>query len=163
MSQSLAQILLHITFSTKYQRPTIYPEIEQELFAYIVSICNDCGCYVHQINCTKDHIHIACNLSRTTAVSKLIEEAKKTSSRWIKTKDQKYEQFYWQKGYGAFSVGMSQLEIVKNYIANQKEHHQYKTFKDEYLEFLFATGHFFKIGKYATPTELKGLWSALFL
>ena len=136
MPQSLAQILLHIIFSTKNREPLIHLEIEKELYAYMASICNDNGCYAHRIGGTQDHIHITCNLSRTITVSKLLEEVKKSSSKWIKTKGDLYKNFTWQKGYGAFSLGMSQLTSVKKYVEQQKEHHKHKTFKEEYLEFL---------------------------
>lgn len=65
-----------------------------------------------------------------------MELVKKDSSKWIKTKGIKYNNFYWQNGYGVFSVSQSQVNVVKNYIENQKEHHQKKVFKDEYLELL---------------------------
>ena len=67
---------------------------------------------------------------------KLIEELKSHSSKWIKTKGDKYRNFYWQRGYGAFSVNPTDTDIVKNYILNQKEHHRKKTFEEEYLAFL---------------------------
>ncbi len=67
---------------------------------------------------------------------KLIEELKTHSSKWIKTKGTQYKKFYWQNGYGAFSVNPLKTDIVKNYISTQEEHHKKKTFKDEYLAFL---------------------------
>ena len=67
---------------------------------------------------------------------KLIEELKSHSSKWIKTKGEHYKKFYWQNGYGGFSVNPKQLEVVKNYISNQEEHHKNKSFKEEYLELL---------------------------
>ena len=67
---------------------------------------------------------------------KLIEEVKSHSSKWMKTKDEKYGDFYWQKGYGCFSINPSELEIVQNYIINQDKHHRKKSFQEEYLEFL---------------------------
>ena len=67
---------------------------------------------------------------------KLIEELKSHSSKWIKTKDENYKKFYWQNGYGGFSVNPKQLEVIKNYISNQELHHKNKSFKEEYLELL---------------------------
>ena len=67
---------------------------------------------------------------------KLLEELKSHSSSWIKTKGEAYTNFYWQDGYGAFSVNPREVEIVTNYITNQKEHHSKKTFQDEYKVFL---------------------------
>jgi putative transposase len=136
MPQSLSQILLHIIFSTKNREPLILPEVEKDLFAYIASICNELDCFAPIIDGVKDHVHIACNLSRTIAVCDLLEEVKKSSSKWIKTKGSFYKNFTWQRGYGAFSLGMSQLPALKKYVLNQKEHHCKKTFQEEYLELL---------------------------
>lgn len=67
---------------------------------------------------------------------KLMEELKSHSSKWIKTRGMEYTNFYWQDGYGAFSVNLSQVDTVVAYIANQHEHHKAKTFQDEYRVFL---------------------------
>jgi putative transposase len=67
---------------------------------------------------------------------KLVEELKSHSSKWIKTKAQSLSNFYWQDGYGAFSVNPSEVDAVVHYITNQKEHHRNKTFQDEYRAFL---------------------------
>jgi len=83
-----------------------------------------------------DHIHILFSLSKKVALVKVVEEIKKNSSRWIKEQDSRYTDFYWQNGYGAFSVSPRHIDIVTNYIINQKEHHREKTFKSEYIGFL---------------------------
>jgi hypothetical protein len=70
------------------------------------------------------------------AISKLIEEIKTSSSKWIKTKGDDYTGFAWQNGYGAFSVGQSQLPDLKHYIANQRAHHRRVLFQDEYRQIL---------------------------
>jgi REP element-mobilizing transposase RayT len=136
MPQSLANILLHVVFSTKNRAPLIEPEIENELFPYVASICRACGSPSHAIGGTADHVHIACSLSRIIAVSKLLEEIKRSSSKWIKTKGARFRSFAWQNGYGAFSIGESQLANLKGYIARQREHHRLKTFQEEFREFL---------------------------
>ena len=65
-----------------------------------------------------------------------MEQLKSSSSKWIKTKGKQYKNFYWQDGYGAFSVSTWQVKVVRNYIPNQKEYHNKKTFKQEYRTFL---------------------------
>jgi len=65
-----------------------------------------------------------------------LEETKSHSSKWIKTKGKRYADFYWQNGYGAFSVNPTEIEVVKNYIVNQEKHHAKKTFQEEYRMFL---------------------------
>ena len=88
------------------------------------------------INGTKDHIHVFTTLPKTISLAKFIEEIKRNSSRWIKSKGTGYQNFAWQNGYGAFSVSSSKKGIVIKYIANQKEHHKKQTFKEELLAFL---------------------------
>jgi putative transposase len=136
MGQSLVKQYIHIIFSTKRQEPLILNSIENELFAYIGSICKNLECFPIIIGGYKNHIHVLCLLSKKIALMKLVEEIKSHSSKWIKTKDTRLKNFYWQNGYGAFSVSSSQVEIVKNYIENQHNHHKVKTFQEEYIEFL---------------------------
>ena len=136
MPQSLANVLVHLIFSTKSRGRFIRPDIEDELFRYLASLCRACGCPAHKIGGTDDHVHLACSLSRTITLSKLLEEIKKRSSKWIKTKGDAFAGFSWQNGYGAFSIGHSQLGSLKRYIATQREHHRHKTFQEEFREFL---------------------------
>ena len=136
MPQSLAKVYLHIVFSTKNRKPLIKQEVEVELHKYLSGIARDHKSPVITINSVEDHIHILCLLSRNITISKLLEELKKSSSKWIKSKGDTYKNFYWQNGYGAFSVSQSAVNTIKKYIANQKEHHRKKSFKEEYVEFL---------------------------
>lgn len=140
MPQSLSNILLHIVFSTKERRPLIRPAIERELYRYLASVCRACDSPAHEVGGTQDHVHIICSLARTTTVSGLLEEVKKRSSKWIKTKGKEYRFFAWQRGYGAFSIGTSQLPAVSRYVAQQKEHHKKRGFKAEFLALLRRYG-----------------------
>lgn len=136
MPQSLAQIYVHLVFSTKERRPFIQRNIESQLYAYMADTIKRMDGIPCLINGTEDHIHVLSSFSRTVTLAKYIEEIKRNSSRWIKTKDPGYEKFSWQNGYGAFSVSSSRVNAVKLYIAGQKEHHRVVTFKEEFLEFL---------------------------
>ena len=136
MPQSLVKNYVHIVFSTKHRVPLISKEIEEELFSYLGGICKNLECNPIQIGGHKDHIHILCLLSKKIALMDLIEKVKTNSSKWIKTKGKEFENFYWQNGYGTFSVNPTEIEIVKNYILNQEEHHKKKTFQEEFLAFL---------------------------
>ena len=136
MPQSLVKNYLHITFSTKNRQPFIDDIIENELFSYLGGICKNQECYPIIVGGYKNHVQILCLLSRKIALMKLVEELKANSSKWIKTKGKDYQKFYWQNGYGGFSVNPKQLDVVKKYILNQKDHHRNKTFKEEYLELL---------------------------
>ena len=136
MPQSIAYNYSHITFSTKNRYPFIDNSIEEELFQYIGGICKKMEFYPVRIGGYKDHIHVLCVLSRKVALMKFIEEVKSHSSKWIKTKGKKYQNFYWQRGYGSFSVSPTAIGVVERYIINQAEHHKHRTFKEEYLAFL---------------------------
>ena len=136
MGQSLVKNYIHIVFSTKHRAPLIHPPIEAELHAYLGGICNKLDCTVIKVGGYTEHIHILCMLSKKIALMKLMEELKSHSSKWIKSKGTGYENFYWQDGYGAFSVNPSEVDTVINYIINQHEHHSKKTFQDEYRAFL---------------------------
>lgn len=136
MGQSLVKNYLHITFSTKHRAPLIHPPVEEELHRYLGGICNQLDCQVLKVGGYTDHVHILCMLSKKITLIKLMEVLKAHSSKWIKTKGAEYENFYWQDGYGAFSVNPAEVDIVIRYIANQHEHHRKKTFQEEYRAFL---------------------------
>lgn len=131
MPQSLTKVYVHLVFSTKYREPIIGDDVKDELYAYLGGICQALECNPVQVGGYYDHIHILCILSKKVALMKLLEEVKKSSSKWIKTRGQAYRNFYWQDGYGAFSVNPSQIEVVVRYIQNQYTHHQKITFQDE--------------------------------
>ena len=132
MGQSLVKNYMHIIFSTKYRQPLIYEPVEHELHAYLGGICKNLECHPIKIGGYIDHIHILCMLSKKIALMKLLEEVKSHSSKWMKTKGDDLTNFYWQDGYGAFSVNPSEVDAVINYITNQKEHHSRRSFQDEY-------------------------------
>jgi putative transposase len=136
MPQSLVHNYMHITFSTKDRYPFIDKNISEQLYSYLGGICKNLECNPIIIGGHKDHIHILCLLSRKIALMKLIEELKSHSSKWVKTKNMKYQNFYWQRGYGGFSVNPTEIGIVEKYILEQDIHHIKKTFQDEYRAFL---------------------------
>jgi REP element-mobilizing transposase RayT len=123
-------------WSTKNREPLIDKRIKKELYAYLAGICNKLECYVLQVGGIEDHVHIICELSRKIPLMKLLEEIKSHSSKWIKTKGNHYQNFYWQNGYGAFSVNPKEVNILVNYIKNQEEHHKKRSFQNEYEAFL---------------------------
>jgi len=138
MPQSLSKVYTHIIFSTKHRRNLIDKAIESALFNYLGGVCKALECDPVQVGGHRNHVHILCLLSRKIAQMNLMEEVKKRSSKWIKTKDTRYSDFYWQDGYGIFSVSPSEVDRVIAYIRNQKEHHEKLTFKEEFRRFLKA-------------------------
>jgi putative transposase len=136
MGQSLVKNYIHIVCSTKHRAPMIAPPHEEELHRYLGGICKNLECQPIKIGGYTDHIHILCMLSKKIALMKLLEEVKSHSSKWMKTKDESLNNFYWQDGYGAFSVNPSEVDTVVAYIANQHQHHRKINFQDEYRAFL---------------------------
>jgi putative transposase len=136
MGQSLVKNYIHITFSTKHRVQIIREDIQEELFKYLGGICQNLECHPVQIGGYLDHVHILCNLSKKIPLMTLMQETKSHSSAWMKTKGDDLKKFYWQDGYGAFSVNPREVEVVKKYILNQKEHHSKKSYQDEFRAFL---------------------------
>lgn len=149
MPQSLSSILIHLVFSTKNRQPLIKPDIERELYRYMATVFKNAGCSSLAIDGTEDHLHILFVLSRTKTVAEVVEEIKTSTSRWIKEKGSIYRHFQWQTGYGAFSIGQSQVPSVKNYLKRQKEHHRKRSFQDE-MRLLLA--------KYEVKYDEKYVW-----
>ncbi|MDR0610369.1 MAG: IS200/IS605 family transposase [Planctomycetaceae bacterium] len=140
MSQSLSKVCVHITFSTKYRLPMIDDLIKKDLWEYIGGICKKLECNPIRVGGYNDHVHICCLLSKKISQMNLLEEIKKQSSKWIKTKGNQYQQFYWQDGYCIFSVNPRELEVVVKYIETQEEHHKKRTFNEELILFLKKHG-----------------------
>ena len=144
MSQSLSQILVHLIFSTKHRKPFLKdPNIRTKIHDYLATLCNQQNCPAIIVGGAEDHVHLLINLHKNQSLSATIEKIKKYSSKWIKTlavSDENLSQFYWQNGYGAFSVSQSSVEKVKSYIANQQAHHRNLSFQDELRKIFAACG-----------------------
>lgn len=138
MPQSLAPVYIHLVFSTKRRRPFLVKAVRPSLHAYIGAVLKNMACTPVSINSVEDHIHVLFRLSRTMALSKVVENVKKSSSKWIKTQHPVFFQFSWQRGYGAFSVSAAHLDRVRAYIARQEVHHAKRSFKQEFRFFLRA-------------------------
>jgi len=136
MPQSLARLHIHLVFSTKNREPLITDAVGEPLHAYIATVLQNLGCAPVLINSVEDHAHLLFDLARTVSISQAVEDVKKASSKWIKTQGPEFAGFAWQSGYGAFAVSESNVEAVREYIANQREHHRKKSFQEEYRQFL---------------------------
>jgi putative transposase len=136
MAQTLVSLYVHIVFSTKNRVDMIQIDIEEELWAYIGGILKNNKSKLLASNGTENHIHLLISMGKTIALSELVGDIKRDSSKWIKNFGEHYQNFQWQDGYGAFSVGYTQIADVKTYIANQKIHHAETTFEDELRYFL---------------------------
>ena len=133
MPQSLANILIHVIWSTKERRPFITDNIRADLHGYMAGILKNLESSALIINSVTDHIHVLCQLSKNIPACKLVEEAKKNSSKWMKTQGEPL--FAWQNGYGVFSVSQSNAAAVRKYIEGQAEHHKKSDFREEFRAF----------------------------
>jgi putative transposase len=149
MGQSLVRNYVHLVFSTKHRQPYIQAPFEDTLHQYLGGTLNRMGCQTIIVGGYTDHVHILFLLPATKALMKVLEELKANSSKWMKSQDESLENFYWQDGYGAFSVNPSEVEVVVGYIKNQHEHHRKKTFQDEYRSIL---------KKYKVAYDEKYIW-----
>jgi putative transposase len=111
-----------------------------ELHPYMAAIFRALKSPTLALDGTSDHVHILFALGRVITIADVVEEVETESSKWIKTKGREFRGFHWQKGYGAFSIGQSNVAALKSYIRGQKEHHRRVTFQDEYRRFLNRYG-----------------------
>ncbi len=136
MANTYSQIYIQVVFAVKGRQNLISKDWKDELYKYITGICTNNQQKLIAINGVADHIHILIGLKPAMALSDLIREIKTSSSKFISEKGWIKGNFNWQERYGAFSYAHSQLDSVIAYIQNQEIHHQTKTFKEEYLNFL---------------------------
>ena len=136
MAQTLFSLLVHVVFSTKNRTNLIPVEVESELFAYIGGILKSRGTRLLAAGCTQNHIHLLISFSKNDAFSVTMRELKASTSRWMKERDSSLRAFQWQEGYGAFSIGASQIPALRSYLQRQKEHHRTRSFEDEYVELI---------------------------
>jgi putative transposase len=136
MAQSLSNILLHLVFSTKDRRPMIEDHWRDDLHRYIGGILHECGGTLIGANSVRDHVHLLFDQPRKMPVSQVVQSVKGGSSHWIHSSVSPGTDFRWQRGYGIFTVGISDKIRTMNYISNQQEHHRSKSFQEEYRQLL---------------------------
>ena len=140
MAQSLCKIYVHLIFHIKTTSPSIRASDLERLHSYIGQLVNTTGCEEIRAGGVGDHVHVLFLLSKDVAVSHVVEEIKRNSSRWLKRLDDCYRNFAWQGGYAAFSVSQSVVEKTLQYINGQGEHHKKRSFAEEYTAFLDLYG-----------------------
>jgi REP element-mobilizing transposase RayT len=122
MAQSLVQIYVHIVFSTKNRQPFLEDRaFRDRTHGYLKGVCDNQGSPSLRIGGVEDHVHILCRLSKTLDVSTLVRELKRDSSKWVKEQEPRLADFYWQNGYGAFSISPAHVDPLKQYIVNRSE------------------------------------------
>jgi putative transposase len=129
----------HIVLSTKDRMPLLNSAWRERLHTYLGGIIRNLEGVPESIGGVADHIHLLVGLRATRPLADAVRDIKAVSSRWVH-EEMSIAQFQWQDGYGAFTVGASQREQVRDYIARQEEHHRHKTFQEEYIEFFNRSG-----------------------
>ena len=140
MSHSYNKIWIHAIWATKNRQRIISPEVENVLYPFLITQFKELSCPVEILNGMPDHIHCLFLLEGGKSVAEVIKQVKGSSSHYINQQELKIEKFAWQTGYGAFSVSESGIAKVRDYIKSQKQHHQIKTFEQEYTSFLSLYG-----------------------
>jgi REP element-mobilizing transposase RayT len=135
MSHTYCCSLFHCVFSTKERRKTIVSEIQPRLWAYMGGIAREHQMKALGIGGVEDHVHILLSLPSSISIASAMQIIKSASSRWMH-ETCVMQDFEWQEGYGAFSIGWGQVPATLAYIASQQEHHRKRDFQAEYIAFL---------------------------
>lgn len=135
MANNYKRILLHIVFAVKNRDALLHKSWRDRVFKYVAGIVNERKHFSYAVNGYHDHIHIFLDYKGHELIEELVREIKKASNNFIKNEKLSQKKFEWQSGYGVFSHGFSDRDIVIKYIMNQENHHKKITFRDEYFEF----------------------------
>ncbi|MCE5229461.1 IS200/IS605 family transposase [bacterium] len=139
MADTYTNILYHIIFGPKNRQPVITAEIQPRLYEYLGGIIRNHRGVLYEIGGINDHVHMLVRWN-TDAIKDLVREMKSDSTKWIHKTFNGHKDFYWQSGGGIFTVSHSMVPRVMAYIRNQALHHQKKSFKEEYIDFLRKNG-----------------------
>ncbi len=140
MANTYYAVYVHIVFSTKNRERWLSDRVCAELFPYLGGIVTHQKCLPITVGGYTNHVHILTRTRATTLVAEIVKEAKRGSTSWLNEHGVAYGKFSWQIGYGAFSVSYWDLEKVKLYIQNQKEHHKVMSWEEEYKKLLNKHG-----------------------
>ena len=136
MANSYASLFIHAVFSTHNREPVLNSNLRKRLWAYMGGIARENKIKAVSIGGTLDHAHILISIPPIVPVAKAVQLIKGGSSKWVHENFNLLRNFAWQEGYGAFSLGASQVDEVATYIARQEDHHRVRSFQEEYLSFL---------------------------
>ena len=140
MPQSFCQIYAHLIFSTKDRQALLHDDIRPRVHAYLATLVRDLDSKYVVVGGVEDHVHILFDLAKMHAPVEFVEKVKKESSKFVKTLGERYQGFYWPRGYGMFSVSRVHRDDVEAYVRNQEEHHRKRTFQEEFRTYLDRYG-----------------------
>jgi REP element-mobilizing transposase RayT len=133
MANTYTQLYIQFIFAVKGRENLIRESFRDELEKVMCGLVTSNKCKTYAVYANPDHTHIFIGMHPTVAPSKLMEQVKSGSSKWLNEKKLIPGRFSWQEGYGAFTYSKSQIDRVVKYVLNQPNHHEKQTFKDEYL------------------------------
>jgi len=135
------KVWIHFVWSTKHRIPFMKTrEMRQTIFNHIKENAKEKEIYIDFINGYTDHVHCLVSLGINQSMSKIMQLIKGESSFWINKNGICEEKFEWQDEYFAVSVSESIVDRVREYIKKQEEHHQKKTYAQEYDELIEKYG-----------------------
>ncbi|MBN8547561.1 MAG: IS200/IS605 family transposase [Ignavibacteria bacterium] len=140
MGSTFTQLYIHVVFSVKRRERLISKHWKEELYKYIAGIIANKKQVLYIINGDMDHVHILLGMSPDISISELVKEIKRSSSLFVNEKRLSVGRFSWQEGFGAFSIGKSEMSRIIGYIKDQEVHHHRNSFTEEYEKFLTSYG-----------------------
>lgn len=136
MPQSLTKLYAHLVFSTKNREPFLDMNVGSRVHAYLATVLRGMGSPWVVVGGIEDHVHLLFDMGKLHSPAELVEEIKRESSKFVKTLGEEYRSFYWQRGYGMFSVSPTHRGDAEAYVRNQAEHHHRQSFQDEFRRML---------------------------
>ena len=149
MPQSHTQLYAHLIFSTKDRHPFLDISVRERVHAYLATLVRDMDSPYVIAGGVADHVHLLFDMGKRHTPVEFAEKVKKDSSKFVKTLGEAYQKFYWQRGYGVFSVSPTHRDAVEHYVRNQEAHHRVQSFQEEYRGFL---------QRYGIPYDERYLW-----
>jgi len=125
-----------MVWATHNRKPLLIDDIRQQVFDHIKEYASSKNIHLDHINGYLDHVHCLISLKADQNIATVANLLKGESSFWINRNNLIKTRLSWQNDYFAVSVSQSQVDIIREYIRNQQEHHKKKTFEQEYNEFL---------------------------
>lgn len=140
MPQSLTKLYAHLVFSTRSRKPFLDESIRERVHGYLATVIREFGSPYVVVGGVAGHVHILFDQGKTKPPVHFVEHAKRESSKFVKTLGSEYSGFYWQRGYGLFSVSPTLINQAEAYVRNQEQHHQERSFQDEFRVLLNQYG-----------------------
>ena len=140
MGHTYSHLAVHCVFATKGRSRSIRPEIRDRLWSYMGGIARQNKMTALGVGGSADHVHLVLLLPPAVSAAKAVQLIKSGSSKWLREQGELYYDFEWQEGYGAFTLGISQVPETLKYVESQEDHHRRRTFREEFEAFLRKHG-----------------------